>query len=55
MRYADASRVFSFLRQLVVASVILPSDVVFFFTHFFGLGACLGVFLAGIPRVDGCM
>lgn len=37
MRYADASRVFSFSRQLVVASVILPSDVVlfFFFTHFF--------------------
>lgn len=38
MRYADdASRVFSFLRQLVVAS-----DVVFFFSLiFFGLGPCL--------------
>lgn len=34
-------RVSSFLRQLVVASAILASDVVFFFTQFFGLGACL--------------
>lgn len=42
MRYADDSRVSTFLRQLVVASVILPSDVVFFFfTQFFGLGPCL--------------
>lgn len=42
MRYADASRVSSFLRQLVVASVILPFDVVFCSsTRFFGLGACL--------------
>lgn len=49
MRYADASRVFSFLLQLVVASDV----VIFFFSLiFFGLGACL-VFLAGIPRVDG--
>lgn len=63
MRYADASRVFSFLRQLVVASVILPSDVVFFSFFFFfpfffsliffGLGACLVFFSAGIPRVHG--
>lgn len=47
MRYADASRVSSFLRQSVVASVILPSDVVFCsFTHFFGLEACLVFWLA---------
>lgn len=53
MRYADdASRVFSFLRQLVVASVVLPSDVfflsffffLFLFTHFSGLGPCLVFF-----------
>lgn len=35
MRSADASRVSSFLRQSVVASVILPSDVVFLFHSFF--------------------
>lgn len=35
MRYADASRVSSFLRQLVVANDVLPSDVVFFFHSFF--------------------
>lgn len=48
MRYADASRAFSFLLPLVVAS-----DVVFFFTHFFRPRSLPG-FLAGIiPRVDG--
>lgn len=45
---------FHFLRQLVVASVILPSDVVFFFFHsFFRPRSLPGFFLAGIPRVDG--
>lgn len=53
MRYADASRVSSFLRQLVVASVILPSDVVRFFFHSFFRPRSLPGFLAGIPRVDG--
>lgn len=52
MRYADASRVSSFLRQLVVASVVLPSDVVFFFS--LNLSASEPAwFWAGIPRVDG--
>lgn len=51
MRYADASRVSSFLRQLVVASVILPSDVVFLFHSFFRPRS-LPCFLAGIPRVE---
>lgn len=52
MRSADTSRVSSFLRQVVVASVILPSDVVFFFHSFFRPRSLPG-FLAGIPRVDG--
>lgn len=53
MKSADASRVSSFLRQSVVASVILPSDVVFFFHSIFRPRTLPGFFLAGIPRVDG--